>query len=218
MRCRLTCRRTTAMGLAISHTRHRSDSSASGDRQLLAGNRCSNLIPIQVYPTVGRATARRGGAHAIRSCAAVMVPWSAVLPCLECSAIQNRRSAWGCSSAGRAPALQAGGRGFEDPIISTAPQRGTVSSTVGGTSPAQPMFTLFGRIEHPEPPMLTRQERTRKAVPTTRVDVRSVPATAVTTGWTERRACCAVPSLARENRASEGDQLWTVTRRSPSMD
>jgi hypothetical protein len=27
--------------------------------------------------------------------------------------MQNCRSAWGCSSAGRAPALQAGGRGFE---------------------------------------------------------------------------------------------------------
>ena len=36
-------------------TRHRSDSSASGDRQLLTGNRCSDLMPIQVYPTVGRA-------------------------------------------------------------------------------------------------------------------------------------------------------------------
>jgi hypothetical protein len=61
----------------------------------------SRCIQLWVVPT-----ARRGGAHAIRSCAAVMVPWSAVLPCLECSAIQNRRPAWGCSSAGRAPALQ----------------------------------------------------------------------------------------------------------------
>src|SRR4030095_577445 len=43
-------------------------------------------------------------------------------------------------------------------------------------------------------------------MPTTRADVRSVPATAVTTGWIERRrACCAVPSLAREGRASEED-------------
>jgi hypothetical protein len=39
--------------------------------------------------------------------------WSAVLPFIGCCAIQNRRSAWGCSSVGRAPALQAGGRGFE---------------------------------------------------------------------------------------------------------
>jgi hypothetical protein len=93
------------------------------------------------------------------------------------------------------------------PIISTAPQQGNgvVHRRQNVTCTAY-VHPLRVRIEHPEPPMLTRQQRTRKAVPTTRADVRSVPATAVTTGWIERRgACCAVPSLARENRASEGD-------------
>jgi hypothetical protein len=135
------------------------------------------------------------------------------------SALDLRRSL--ASQVTTAPdlALQAGVVG-SSPIISTAPQRGNgvVHRRQNVTCTAY-VHPLRVRIEHPEPPMLSRQERTRKAVPTTRADVRSVPATAVTTGWTERRgACCAVPSLARENRASEGDQLWTVTRRSPSMD
>jgi hypothetical protein len=35
--------------------------------------------------------------------------WSAVLPCMRRDVRQNRRSAWGCSSVGRAPALQFSG-------------------------------------------------------------------------------------------------------------
>ena len=45
----------------------------------------------------------------IRSCAALWCDWSAGLPFMRRSMTQNRRSAWGCSSAGRAPALQFSG-------------------------------------------------------------------------------------------------------------
>ena len=52
-------------------------------------------------------------AHVIQFALLLWCCWSAVLPSMKRGVTQNRRSAWGCSSAGRAPALQAGGRGFE---------------------------------------------------------------------------------------------------------